>query len=115
MFDGGLAVALAEMCIAGDKGLDAAAAYVGTRLDAALFGEAQSRIIIAAKPADRGALETLVRGLSVPIEIIGRVSAGPRFLLGPIDLPLTEIRDAFEGGLPAALAKTPPTDLGERL
>ena len=37
--DGGLAVALAEMCLAGDKGLDATNAVLGPRLDAALFGE----------------------------------------------------------------------------
>jgi phosphoribosylformylglycinamidine synthase len=101
--DGGLAVALAEMSLAGNKGLDGRDAYLGQRLDAALFGEAQSRIVVAVKPENRGALETIVRGLSVPIEIIGRVSAEPRFRLGPVDLPLTALREPYEGGLRAAL------------
>ncbi len=113
--DGGLAVALAEMCLAGNKGLDAESAYLGPRLDAALFGEAQSRIIVAVQPENRGALETIVRGLSIPIEIIGRVAAEPRFRLGPINLPLADLREAYEGGLPAALSRTPPTDLTECL
>ncbi len=51
--DGGLAVALAEMCLAAGKGLDATAAILGPRVDAALFGEAQSRIVVAIRP-DRG-------------------------------------------------------------
>jgi len=113
--DGGLAVALAEMALAGGKGLDAAAAYLGPRLDAALFGEAQSRIIITIKPGDRAALEGIVRALSVPVELVGRVTEEPRFRLGPIDLPLSDLREAYEGGLPKALARTPPLDLAERL
>ena len=62
--DGGLAVALAEMCLAGGPstglrtglGLDASAAPAVSRLDAALFGEAQSRILVAVPPGPaRGA------------------------------------------------------------
>jgi hypothetical protein len=42
--------------------------------------------------------------LAVPLAFIGRVSADGRFRLGPIDLPLSEMRDAYEGGLERALA-----------
>jgi phosphoribosylformylglycinamidine synthase len=103
--DGGLVIALAEMCLAGDRGLDASAAILGHRLDAALFGEAQSRIIVSVPPERREALVTIARGLDVPFAHIGRVTAGPRFHLGPIDLTLDEVRDAYEGGLERALAR----------
>src|SRR5690606_34901965 len=45
--DGGLAVALAEMCIAAGRGIDASDVDTGARLDAALFGEAPSRFLVA--------------------------------------------------------------------
>ncbi len=114
--DGGLAVALAEMCLSGGKGpsaslrrgLDANGAALGRRLDAALFGEAQSRIIVAVGPGRRGALEGIAQGLSVPYERIGRVSADGRFRLGPIDLPLDALRDAYEGSLERALGVGSP-------
>ena len=104
--DGGLAVALAEMCLAGDSGLDGANAVLGLRLDAALFGEAQSRIVVAVRPAQRGVLEGIAQGLGVPLAYIGRVSRDGRFRLGPIDLPLVEIQDAYEGSLERALGAT---------
>ena len=65
--DGGLAVAIAECCIAGNMGAgiefpDTVEAADGTRLDAILFGESASRIVISvdagessAKPARNGA------------------------------------------------------------
>ena len=52
----------------------------------------------------RGALEPIAQGLSVPLAYIGRVSGDGRFRLGPIDLSLDELRDAYEGGLERALA-----------
>jgi phosphoribosylformylglycinamidine synthase subunit PurL len=105
--DGGLATALAEMCLAGDRGLDAANVLLGPRLDAALFGEAQSRIIVTIRPERRGMLDQIARAGDVPFARIGRVVGDPRFRLGPIDLSLDEIREAYEGGLERALSATP--------
>ena len=106
--DGGLAVALAEMCLSGGKGLDASGAVLGLRLDSALFGEAQSRIILAIRPERRGALEQIARAGDVPFARIGRVAAeDPRLRLGPIDLSLDEMREAYAGGLERALTATP--------
>jgi len=102
--DGGLAVTLAEMCLAADAGLDAAGAVVGNRLDAALFGEAQSRIVLAVKPEKRDELVGIASSMNVPLEYIGAVSEDDRFRLGPIDLPLADLRDAHENGLERALA-----------
>jgi phosphoribosylformylglycinamidine synthase len=101
--EGGLAVTLAEMCMAGGMGLDASQAPMGNRLDAALFGEAQSRIVVAIKPESRPALQEIVNGLSLPVQLIGRVTEERRFRLGPIDLALEEMRDEYAAGLPRAL------------
>jgi len=105
--DGGLAVALAEMCLAGGKGIDASGADLGLRLDAALFGEAQSRVVIATRPGERGAIDQIARAGDIPFARIGRVTAERRLRLGPIDLSLDEIRDAYEGGLERALTDKP--------
>ena len=99
-----LAVALAEMCLAAGKGLDATAAILGPRVDAALFGEAQSRIVVAIRPDQGGALAQIALAGDVPFVRIGRVVAAPRLRLGPLDVSLDEMRDAYESGLERALA-----------
>ena len=101
--DGGLAVTLAEMCLAGGKGLDASGADLGLRLDAALFGEAQSRVIVTTRPGERGAIDQIARAGDIPFARIGRVTAESHYRLGPTDLSLNELRDAYEGGLERAL------------
>jgi phosphoribosylformylglycinamidine synthase len=101
--DGGLAVALAEMCLAGGRGFDGREAPMGQRLDAALFGETQSRIIVAVNAGDRQRLVALANGLSLPMYLLGRVTNDGRFRLGRIDVALGDVRGAFEGGLEKAL------------
>jgi phosphoribosylformylglycinamidine synthase len=101
--DGGLAVALAEMCLAGGKGLDGSNAILGPHLAPTLFGEAQSRIIVTISPDKRGVLATIAQGGGLPLEYIGRVTAEPRLRVGPLDATLDELRGAYEGGLPRAL------------
>ena len=101
--DGGLAVALAECCIQGAVGfrgeLD-----VPRRWDAALFGEAQSRIVVSLEGGAWRRLEELADGLNVPLRRLG-VTRGNRFRLGPVlDLPLADIDDAWCNGLERALA-----------
>ncbi len=109
--DGGLAVALAEMCLAageaglaGEKGVDASAAPVGRRLDAALFGETQSRIIVTIRPENRQRLLGIADGLGVPAYLLGRVTGELRMRLGPLDVSLEEMRGVYEGALERALA-----------
>ncbi len=59
--DGGLAVALAECAAWGGLGLDAAGLPIDGRLDAALFGEAQSRIVVSLPPSGVDDLRRLAR------------------------------------------------------
>jgi phosphoribosylformylglycinamidine synthase len=94
---GGLAVALAKCCIAGNVGLDARALAIDGRLDAAFFGEAPSRIVVST--ADRAALEALASGHGVPILRVGRVGGERLVLADAIDVPVAELSAAYEGGL----------------
>jgi phosphoribosylformylglycinamidine synthase len=99
--DGGLAVALAECCIAGpDKPL-------GVRIDALemnrgdgfLFSESQSRIIVALAEENLAALREIAARHSVPLQVIGTVG-GNRFVIQPLlALPLEDLRAAWSGGL----------------
>jgi phosphoribosylformylglycinamidine synthase len=104
---GGLAVTAAESCIAssafGGRGLDASGLALTGRLDAALFGEAPSRIVVSCTPAAKGDLEALAAFHDVPITYLG-VVGGDRLRLGPhVDLPVSELARAYEEGLPRAL------------
>ena len=101
--EGGLAVALAEMCLAAGVGLDASDLRFGGRVDAALFGEAPSRIVAAVPALARQRLAEIAAAHDVPITYIGRLG-GQRFVLGGhIDLPLAELVTAYGGGLEQAL------------
>jgi phosphoribosylformylglycinamidine synthase len=100
--DGGLGVALVEMCLEGGQGLDASNAPDVRRLDAALFGEAQSRIVVAVPSDRREEIAAIAGGMNVPIAYVGS-AGGDRLRLWSVDLPLTELRDAYEGGLERAL------------
>jgi phosphoribosylformylglycinamidine (FGAM) synthase-like enzyme len=104
---GGLAVTAAESCIAssalGGRGLDASGLAFAGRQDAALFGEAPSRIVVSCPAAARGDLEALAASRDVPLTCLGVVS-GDRLRLGQdIDLPVSELARAYEEGLPRAL------------
>ena len=120
--DGGLAVALAECAIIGDGigaggvgqtplvGFAAAAGLMDElidglprRWDAALFGEAASRIIVTVDPAQTADLAAAASDAGVPILPLGS-TGGTRFRLGGLlDLPVSQLADAWHGGLDAAL------------
>ncbi|PNY80726.1 phosphoribosylformylglycinamidine synthase subunit PurL [Deinococcus koreensis] len=73
--EGGLAVALAEMAIAGGVGLSVTLdAPAEVRADAVLYGEAHSRVLVAVQ--DEAATEVLLREHGVPFARLGQ-SGGP--------------------------------------
>ena len=99
--DGGLAVTLAECAILGDLGFDPRVEITG-RLDAALFGEAQGRIIVSTRPDEfrqgggAARLQDLARELDVVVVRIGRTTRGGSFALGPIVSEVARLREAHE-------------------
>ncbi len=78
--DGGLAVTLAEMCLAGDLGATLEWDVAG-RADLALFGEGGSRIVLEVTPTSLPAIERLAREREVPWRVLGRVSDAARLSL----------------------------------
>ncbi len=82
--EGGLAVALAECCMSRNEGRHTARLIGATvdltalqqnagRLDALLFGETQSRVVISCAPLDAGKILERARLLGVPATRIGTV------------------------------------------
>ena len=100
--DGGLAVTLAESCIAGDVGLTVDAEFSG-RWDAALFGETQSRIVVSLAPADLARLERICSDEGVPWVELGTTGGDSLGIAGVMDSSLAEMRDSWQGGLIRAL------------
>ncbi len=100
--EGGLAVALAESCILGGRGLEVEA-KVGGRWDAALFGEAPSRIVVSLEVERWAALERLAVEHDVPMALLGRVGGDRLLVSGVLDAALAGMEDAWGSGLREAL------------
>ena len=79
--DGGVAVALAECCIARSGGVLGATVVLedGLRPDALLFGESASRVLLTVAPEDVETMLTIARDLGAPAKKIGAV--GGRLLV----------------------------------
>lgn len=73
--EGGLAVALAESAICGNKGVEVDLLNAGAlRTDALLFGESQSRVVVSLKQANVEALTALCAQYNIPLTSLGRVA-----------------------------------------
>jgi phosphoribosylformylglycinamidine synthase len=109
--DGGLAVCLAESAIHSDGlGLDVGLPDAGdARLDAALFGEAQSRVICSVRPDDVDALEaTLADHDGVQAHRLGTVTghANVRIAVGGtpvINADRATLAGPYESAIPDAV------------
>ncbi len=104
--EGGLAVALAEMALAGGIGaqieLDDMPTAGNLSTPAKLFAESTSRLVITIKPGHEVDFETLL--LSAPVAKIG-VTAGQTLKIeeggnGVMNTPIADLTVAFRGELP---------------
>jgi phosphoribosylformylglycinamidine synthase len=117
---GGLAVAVAEMCAWGGRGARLRLP-VGDSPAVALFGESPSRIVCEVLPRHVPAFELLARQHGLPVEGLG-TTGGARLhidlagegatgaaeergsrIADAIDVPVAELRHAWEHGLARAL------------
>ncbi|MGA1623433.1 MAG: phosphoribosylformylglycinamidine synthase subunit PurL, partial [Synechocystis sp.] len=92
--EGGLAVALAEMAIAGKRGADIKITLDPQRLDEGLFGEAASRIIVTVNPHHQQDWEQYLQGnLDHPWQKLGVVGteSGPLTILNTDNLALIDL------------------------
>jgi phosphoribosylformylglycinamidine synthase II len=89
--EGGLLVALAECCIEGGLG---ARLTLSAADDTALFGEGPGGVVVAGPPE-------AVR--KVPgARLLGSVGGDSLQVEGTLSLPVSELRDRYEGAIPAA-------------
>jgi phosphoribosylformylglycinamidine synthase subunit PurL len=99
--EGGLAVALAECCIAGDVGA-AVTLKDPYRPDLLLFGEAPSRIVIAFAPDKEAEVRAMAQANGAPIAVIGRAQGRSLAISSEstrlLDVPLPELGKAWRGG-----------------
>ncbi len=95
---GGLAVALAESCIAGGIGAEIS----GVADDVTLFAETQSCVVLSCRADDAARIAVLAKEHGVACASIGR-AAGSRLHIGGLDLAVADLNEAYESGLPRAL------------
>ena len=112
--DGGLAITLAECCIANrdcESGAEIDLSRFGTLADRAiLFGETQGRIVVSSNAPDR-VMEIAARH-GVPCTQIGRVRRHSDMLeitlpKSSIRAPLDRLRRAYHDAIPAIMSRTP--------
>ncbi len=99
--EGGLAVAAAEMALAGGLGLtiDPEAVPVTADIDhplLTLFSESNSRWLVEVAPAQIDAFETALAGCV--IAPIGRVTAEPVLKIGETEIAVAALEHAWRGG-----------------
>jgi phosphoribosylformylglycinamidine synthase len=83
--EGGIAVALAESCLASGMGARVALSGAG-RPDATLFGEAMGRVLASVREDRVAELLDFARRLGVPVQVIGTVG-GDRLLVQAGEVP----------------------------
>jgi phosphoribosylformylglycinamidine synthase II len=100
--DGGLAVALAECCLAGDVGFRGGWRIQG-RIDAALFGELQSRVIVSVAPTRARELGERAAQEGIGLGKLGVVGGKRLIIEGVVDVPLEQMAMMWHNGLDWAL------------
>jgi phosphoribosylformylglycinamidine synthase subunit PurL len=101
--DGGLAVALAEMAMAGGVG---ASVEAEGPAHAFFFGEDQGRFVVTAAQVQRAAIAEEARRRNVPLSRIG-VTGGDSLRLGDAaPLALAALAEAYESWLPDFMSRT---------
>ena len=114
--EGGLAVALAECCISQQTGRETPrligaeidlSAFKSARLDALLFGETQSRVVISCKAIDAIKVVERAKLLGVPAARIGTVGGDALKLkthAGEFSAPVAELHDPWWNSIARAMA-----------
>lgn len=102
--EGGLAVALAEMCLGGRLGAQVDLQRLltgGLSVESALFGESNGRLLVEVRPGDIAAFETVMAGVAVTP--LGTVQEGPELSIvnssaAVVELTVDQLAVAWQGG-----------------
>ncbi|WP_128291671.1 phosphoribosylformylglycinamidine synthase subunit PurL [Afifella aestuarii] len=100
--DGGLAVALAEMALAGNLGAEIEEAP--GRADRALFGEDQARYVVTLEPQEAERVLQAAAKAGVPAVQIGKVAGDALTFRNAGSAAVAALREAFEGWFPKYMA-----------
>ncbi|HVW33553.1 MAG TPA: phosphoribosylformylglycinamidine synthase subunit PurL [Acidimicrobiia bacterium] len=103
--DGGLAVALAEMAIAGGCGFTVAAegGLAGLVPAVACFSESAGRVVLSVEPGRVDAVLARSADAGVPVAVIGTAGGDRLSWTGVFDVGLAEAERAWRDALPSAL------------
>ncbi len=104
--DGGLLVAVAEMALAGNIGVELFPYEGKLPAHAVWFGEDQGRYLVAVPPSLAEEVAERARLLSLPARIVGRVGGTELTLKGEQSVPVSELRHVHASWLPAFMAGT---------
>ncbi len=104
--EGGLAVAMAEMCIAGRIGAELNTGNVPTYkalgAHAILFSESQSRFLMEVENRKEAEVESIMKKNDCPFGKLGKTKGNRLVILGKngrlIDIGITELKEAWLGG-----------------
>jgi phosphoribosylformylglycinamidine synthase subunit PurL len=102
--DGGLLVAIAEMALAGARGVELERLPAPLPPHALWFGEDQARYVVAASPDQADAIHKAAAVAKVPLRMLGRVGGDAIKLEGEAPLPLAALAIAHEDWLPRFMA-----------
>jgi len=97
--DGGLGVALAEMCFANNLGCEVSLKSA-LRADALLFGEDASRIVISFASGDAARIGELCKKAGAQLLEIGQVSGTALAVEGLLDAPVAALKEAWSTAIP---------------
>ena len=101
--DGGMATALAECAIIGNIGASVTESPdAGGRWDAAMFGEAQSRILLSVSPDNLDRIKALAHDHDVPLAVIGLVGGDALSFGDNCSVLLSDASDAWNNGFSRA-------------
>ncbi|MEO1702287.1 MAG: phosphoribosylformylglycinamidine synthase subunit PurL [Pseudomonadota bacterium] len=104
--DGGLAIALAEMCIAAAKGMQIAVDPQNGPVHAQLFGEDQARYVVTVHGEMARFFATTAEGAGVPFLEIGTVAGNKLALTGAVGATISveDMHEASESWFPAYMS-----------
>ncbi|TVP55582.1 MAG: phosphoribosylformylglycinamidine synthase subunit PurL [Gemmatimonadales bacterium] len=110
--EGGLAAALAESAVSGERALGVDVQLHARIAPVALFfGESTGRVILSCSADEESRVLEIARSHGVPAQLIGRVggTASPfsiRAPRGSIEIPVETLRERYFGTLPELMAQT---------
>jgi len=102
--DGGVLVAVAEMALAGNRGVRLEVPLPEMPAHASWFGEDQARYVVAASAAHADAIHKAASVADVPVRVIGSVGGDMIALPGETPLALIALRAAHEDWMPRFMA-----------